>query len=846
MISKSRKCEGCPLYHTGTGFVPPKTGGPLLLVGDYPSGDDIRGTRYTGYRDGKPLMEQVEPQPFLGFRGFQLQVLGQQGVGKDYVLRCNPPSHIKDRLSTKGDQGKHLDVEIRSAVYHCNREYRVEPPNTKLIIASGDLAWDYYNDQLHLDGDNQLPLHEWRGFLAPYPVITETPVYGVNDLGLAYDKVERYLAKKDWSKITSIVRKEWPLGEPENVLIINRNTTPGQIDEFFTTYLGEATTPLVIDTEYTVKDKYLRLFGCGYHTERGEQYLQLYWSHSQNPGSPRDHLVEWMFRLRDHKGHDGFLLQNASADFPILDHNWSHQGKWGWPSNYHDTMLLHAKVESELPHSLGFLESIYSRRAKKKHLSKTNELLYHLGDLSTTLDCWVAMKREVTGGMWNVYTTQDLPVFPLVQWSRDHGIRVDTKKVEPLFKVFQEYQDHARRLAGIYTGLGDQFNINSDQQVKDWLHLREGFKPVVDRKTRRPTIGADALLKHRQHWSRNEGGLEVEEGDEKWTPSRLEERIYEGDCHPLLEIKAAYNWYEDKIAKYIRNQLYDEKGGKLYRVYPSINIWSQSTGRHSTVAPPLAQWPDELQDLLIPDVGDMWIGGDYSGQEVWLYSCRWNDEKTLEGLLKGWDTHTIAMCDFFDWPYPPKLDAPYKCEEWMAQLGLGGKKNPYRDWSKNSAFALRYYKQLDKLHLMPGARNVGMDDRGKATQAAKRFLEKNPAIAHARDSLRGTQPTQSVSWAGRVRKLNEVGDKLIREFINSDIQGGGADILNHTIIRACGVDPIVKYIYGVHDSFWFSLPRKRESELVPAIKGKLGEPYKVYDYSISIPIEWKFKYEGGK
>ncbi len=839
MTNKPLKCQGCPFEKTGKGFLRPDLShqSPILLVGEHPSSDDLRGIKYAGYNaDGQPQLETVTPRPFLGYRGYKLKQLGYEKVNQDYLIRCQPPY-------------KYPGWQLEKAALHCNHAYREEPPETKLILAMGDLAWDGYLHQW--TREQRLPLTEWRGFLAPRNPVTKTPVYGVNDLqACSYDKVERYLTNHDWARIPAILEGSWPIPEPTEVIHVTKSTPHDRIQHFFTRYLESGRTPLVIDTEYTIKDRFLRLFGCGYHTERGEEYyLQMYWSNSQNPDAPRKVVVDWLFDLAYDPAvknlHQGFLLQNAAADWPILDYNWRAYGKWGWPMNYHDTMLMHAKVESEFPHSLQFLESIYSRRAKKKHLASTEELTYHLGDLSTTLDCWVGLKAEMTPGMWDVYTTQDLKVFPLVQWSKQNGIRVDHTKVKPLYEKLQVYMEHAVSIAQTYCGKGHYFNLNSDTQMKEWLYDHERMEPVKSRQTGKMTINGDALLKLRQRYAKEENGWEVLEGDEIWNPEVLEQRIEEGGCHPLLEAKAAFNYYEDKVAKYIRTQLFDKHGTKKYRVYPSISIHAQATGRHSTTDPPLAQWPDELQDLLTPDRGMMWLGGDFRGQEVWIYSCLINDEKTLDALLNGYDTHTIAMCDFFDYAYPPDLTDPYKGaanEAWRERYELHHSKNSQRNWAKAGAFSLRYLKGLDKLHLIPGSRGLGID-ASIGLEMACRFMERNPAIASYRDSLLGTNPKEAITFCGRVRRLHITGTKLLREYINSPIQGGGADILNHTIIRVCRISPEdIHYVYGVHDSFYFQFPVEKEAEYTPLIKAAVTAPYDIHGITVSLPVKWKVRY----
>ena len=864
-MNKPQKCQGCKFYGSGKGFVPATltNDSPIFLMGEFPSSDDVRGVEYEGYMDnGKAKIHHTRPQPFLGYRGHRLKQLGYEHVNKDFMIRCQPPVYHGHAWDKKRNVA--MLEDYKQAAVHCGRAHLNIPESTKLIVAHGDLAWDgllnqigksktktVYSDSTEFvpdetTSDDYLPLHEWRGFLSPVSKFTKLPIYGVHDLKKnSFDKIERYVSEYDWAKIPKILDGSWPEPEPTEVLNVTKTTTVSQINAFYERYLTESKTPLVIDTEYTVKDKFLRLFGCGYHTRDGrEHYLQLYWSNSQNPDAPRKAVVDWMFRLQREE-HQGFLFQNAAADNPVLHYNWRTYGKWGWPSNFHDTMLLHAKLESELPHGLEFLESIYSRRAKKKHLSKINELLYHLGDLSTTLDCWNALKPQLTPGMWDVYHTQDLLVMPKVQWSHENGIRVNHNLVEPLYDKLKSYMAHAVEMAQAYCGLGKHFNLNSDAQCKDWIYGREQFPTIKDRKTRAVTINTDALLKLRQAYAKLENVWEVTETDEMWNPERLEQRIFEGGCHPLLESKAAFNYYEDKIAKYIRTQLFDDQDRKLLRVYPHISIHAQATGRHSTTKPPLAQWPDEMQNLLTPDPGWMWLGGDYAGQEVWLYSCQIHDERTLDALMKGYDTHTMAMCDFWGWDYPVDMIDPYKADcnhDWRTKYGLKDSKNPYRIWTKAGAFALRYLKGHDKLHLIPGSRGLDVDSE-RGLEMCERFFQLNPSIKAYRESVIGTRPTTAITFTGRTRRLHMQGTALVREWINSPIQGGGADILNHTIIRATSVDPdYIHYVYGVHDSFKFTIPLDREEELTTKVMDAILQPYTINGYTVTLPVEWKKTY----
>lgn len=278
------------------------------------------------------------------------------------------------------------------------------------------------------------------------------------------------------------------------------------------------------------------------------------------------------------------------------------------------------------------------------------------------------------------------------------------------------------------------------------------------------------------------------------------------------------------------------------RVYPSIAIHAQASGRHSSTNPPVAQWPDLIQSVLIPDEGQFWIGGDFSGQEVWIGAAETNDTLLLDQLRRGWDSHTLALCDGRGWDYPTYKDQPGRDIAWLEKYSLNRESfKRHRKWFKSCRLALNYGKDSKFLFQVPGSAQLGVD-KAEGIRIANRYFAKHPALKIYLDKMKESIYKHGIvrSFSGRRRVLYEKGDKRFREGINGPMQQGGADMLNLTICRVCGSFPEARYKFGVHDSFWFSFPLGMVKQ-IKDIQEVINQPFTVNGHELLVPIEWKFK-----
>lgn len=807
-MNKPPACQGCPYFGNGKGFVPdedPRQDPEVVILNGIAKKEDIQGLQVTGYSDGTPEFKIQEPKPFLGTLGYQLRrtfipYLQVEHVALKNVIKCQG-----------GDPRK-----LPQAIEHCTKNHLRLAPGVKVIAHGEEAMWyrtkDYLKPKVYRD-----KLHHWRGFIVGHNT------YVVQDLAVfRRDPKQKFIGRLDWKKAGQWLHHRWPLALVKP-WVINERTTQRQIDDWFGR-IGTRT--LYCDTEFTRDTHILTLFGCVYRDEKGNlQGCQLPVSDKHVPDDVKRYFAEAFKRFVSTGGRSAF--HNFAADLPVI------QAAWGIGfeqyENLDDSMLAHALVDSELPHDLGFCASIYSEYNKLKHLAQDNFMLYNWGDCVTGLEtlegCYAEFRRDK--GIESVYQGQSIPVGKCLLRSKSNGIRIDTEAVLVAKERIKEYISHIESYSEAYAPL---VNLNSGQQVKGWLYDMEGM-PKQRGKTKAVAMDAEAIIKLRTKWCQNHDVELPDYEDEIWTPDYVEERIEEGE-HVLLVCLSASNFYFDKTLKYL-NQLVEEK------IYPNIAIHAQASGRHSTTNPPLAQIPEALHGIFVPDDGEFWLGGDFGGQEVWIISAESGDTPTLDALYNGWDTHTLAVCDGMGWDYPQDKVRPSADVRWLSELGLGDTFAKWRKWFKAARFAMNYGKKPEYLYKVPGALQLGIDQQ-KGVSIAHRYLDKHPALRAYWDKLAKEIQEYGIvrSFMGRRRILYSRGDQRRREGFNGPMQQGGSDILNTTIVRVCSSIPEARYVYGVHDSFWFAFPHESYFK-VPEIQKIISQPFTINGYECPIPIEWK-------
>lgn len=236
-------------------------------------------------------------------------------------------------------------------------------------------------------------------------------------------------------------------------------------------------------------------------------------------------------------------------------------------------------------------------------------------------------------GSLNVYKTQSLPLVPILLSRMEKGIRTNVARVNSAHEEYTARMASGLTLAQAYCGW--PINPGSEKQLKLWLYTIEGLR---ERRAHGHKITADkdAIAALRAEF------LAFDPAEEERQPPDLPYaigRIALG-AHPLLEARVLYVRARHALSHYVTPC-------KTARIYPEFLIHAQASGRWSINNPPLAQFPDDLRDLIIPDPGEAWIAFDWSQIELRLLAAITGDRALLEVFEKGWDPHSINARDIF-------------------------------------------------------------------------------------------------------------------------------------------------------------------------------------------------------
>ena len=375
MLQKPKTCEGCPLYDNGQGFVPDEVqdGQRVFIFAQNPGEQEEH--------DGKPMVGatgKVNDETYIPLTGLERG----KDIGIGNSIRCR--AVIAGKRSNLLPPAKIL----KAAQAHCNTAHLKIPASVKLVVAHGAAAWDYTQGKAHLSID------DWRGFLGPHQFHGRPVLATIHTAALFHNAKLIQIAKLDWRKVGAFIRGEWPQAIPDRIVINELVPTVAtsyrdKMEQWFDA--AEKAEYVVLDTEYVVAlDKKITLIGLLYEDEKGIHGLQYPFASSGSMAGLRGAFVERLAKLVTCTPVVG--QNTVLADVDCIERN------WGIPySSYlkvHDIMLMHHCLWAELPHSLEFLASVYSRYPKMKHLAGADALLYNWGDCLVTNETLKALLKE--------------------------------------------------------------------------------------------------------------------------------------------------------------------------------------------------------------------------------------------------------------------------------------------------------------------------------------------------------------------------------------------------------------------------------------------------------------------
>jgi DNA polymerase I len=554
----------------------------------------------------------------------------------------------------------------------------------------------------------------------------------------------------------------------------------------------------VFDTETNSLDLFnLQIAGVSFSSKENEGYFV-----AINPYKENNDL--FTPDLRDRISVDDFIrifkplfednnikkvCQNAKYDIAVL-RNYGIEVK----NLYFDTMVASYVLDPDQKHGMDEL-------AKKYLNYKTITLTELLGEKKnsvsifnvnlTDLSCYSCEDADVTYKLYSILKNEveknklekvaygvEFPLIPVLEDMERTGIKVDTEALNSFSKELQIHLDNYT--SKIFNCCGEEFNINSPQQLQKILFDKLGLKTGKKTKT---------------GFSTDAKSLELLKGEHEVIDYLVEYR-------QIAKLKSTY---ADSLPNLIRPQ--------TGRIHTFFNQTVVSTGRLSSTDPNLQNIPirtemgREIRKAFVPrNKNHVILSADYSQIELRIMASICEDEHLMRAFKQMEDIHRSTASLVFR----------VKKEEVTAEMRRRAKEVNFGILYGLGVFGLKTRLGVTQSH----AKEI-MDTYFNTFKQVKNFMD--DSVLSARE--KGYAET----LLGRRRFLRNINssNRVVRQFeervaINMPIQGTAADMIKIAMIRIHKElekrKTRTKMILQVHDELVFDAHKDEVDELLPLIK----------------------------
>jgi len=555
---------------------------------------------------------------------------------------------------------------------------------------------------------------------------------------------------------------------------------------------------LVFDTETDSLDTLnVNLAGCSFASQKGEAYFI-----PINPSKESSHLFDT--GLSDRISLNDFskyfkpifendkikkVCQNGKYDIAVLrTHNIEVK------NFYFDTMLASYILDPDQKHGMDDLARKYlnyspiplsdligAKKSAEKifdvDLQKLSD--YAAEDADITYRLFEIFKKELKKeALEKIAYEVEFPLVEVLEDMERTGIKIDTGSLNAFSKDLEILMDNYTN--EIYKLAGEQFNINSTQQLQKVLY--DKLKLTHTKKTK-------------TGYSTDARSLEFLKGE-----------------HPIIDIILEYrqvaklkSTYADALPKLINK--------KTGRIHTTFNQTVASTGRLSSLDPNLQNIPirtelgKEIRKAFVPrDKNHLILSADYSQIELRIMASICKDENLIKAFKENEDIHrrTAALVFMVD-PKDVTADMRRKAKEvnFGILYGIG-------------PFGLKNRLGITQTH----AKEI-IDTYFGTFKNVKKFMD---------DSIKFAQEKgYAETLLGRRRYLRNINssNRVVKQFeervaINMPIQGTAADMIKLAMInihRALLKQKFEsKMVLQVHDELVFDAHKDEIDDLLVLVK----------------------------
>ncbi len=488
------------------------------------------------------------------------------------------------------------------------------------------------------------------------------------------------------------------------------------------------------------------------------------------------------------------VCQNGKYDIAVLrTHNIEVK------NFYFDTMLASYILDPDQKHGMDDLakkylnyspiplsELIGTKKSAEKifdvDLQKLSD--YAAEDADITYRLYDIFKKELNkDGLEKLAYEVEFPLVEVLEDMERSGIKIDIKSLNAFSKDLEILMDNYTN--EIYKHAGEQFNVNSTQQLQKVL-----FDKLKLTQTKKTKTG----------YSTDARSLESLKGE-----------------HPIIDIILEYrqvaklkSTYADALPKLINK--------KTGRVHTTFNQTVASTGRLSSLDPNLQNIPirtqlgKEIRKAFVPrDKDHVIFSADYSQIELRIMASICSDKNLMEAFKNNEDIHrrTAALVFMVD-PNDVTPDMRRKAKEvnFGILYGIG-------------PFGLKNRLGITQTH----AKEI-IDTYFGTFKNVKKFMD---------DSIKFAQEKgYAETLLGRRRYLRNINssNRVVKQFeervaINMPIQGTAADMIKLAMInihRELIKQKLnSKMVLQVHDELLFDAHKDEIDDLIPLVKKLMEE-----------------------
>ena len=401
----------------------------------------------------------------------------------------------------------------------------------------------------------------------------------------------------------------------------------------------------------------------------------------------------------------------------------------------------------------------------------------HCALIGALVDTLTQRLKEL--GMWELYQTVELPLCPVLAEMETEGFLVDRKALAQFGDMLSGRIQTAQK--NIFDLAGEEFNINSTQQLGRILFDQLGLPPVKKTKTGYST-NADVLDKLR-------GSHPI-----------IQEIL---DYRQLTKLKSTY---VDGLGKVI---------GPDGRIHTCFQNTVTATGRLSSTEPNLQNIPirtelgAQLRKMFVAPAGRVLVDADYSQIELRLLACMAGDQAMIDGFNSGEDIHRITASQVFGVPQSevtPQMRRSAKAVNFGIVYGI----SPFslsQDIGVTVAQAKEYMEKYFQHYSGVRAYMDGVVARAKADGYVTTLFARRRWVPELKSSNFNTR-----SFGERVA-------------LNAPIQGTAADVIKAAMIRvrdrllAEGLKG--RLVLQVHDELIVECPQEEAEAVQRLVKEEM-------------------------